>query len=476
MVKTYILDTNVLIQDPDAIYKFEENEIVIPDVVIEELDKLKKGYGEVGYNARKAIKAIEALRLQGNILEGVKLVASSKVHGKKTQYGKLRIETDCKHVSMPEDWDPLKPDNNIIRIAKGIKEQNPSKTVILVSKDAIVRIKATVLGVISQDYQNQIVADEYLDYNGRAEIEIDDSDYEVIESFYKNGEITLSEEETKEYKLIENEYLVVKCGTSTKLGRYTKGKIVALEHENDRPYDITPLNAGQKFALEALLKPASEVPFVILKGPAGTAKTFLSLACGMEDVVNGVGRKRPKYRKILLSRANVQFDNDLGALPGDEFDKVNPLMRGCLDNLEKLIDIESVRRGGERAEQELADKLNEVFERGWVSIEALGYLRGRSIDNTYIIIDEAQNTTPNQMLGILTRAGEDTKIVICGDLDQIDNTKLDRHTNGLAAAIKYMSGSELCHIVGFSNKEATRSKLSAEVARRWNGENLDEEE
>ena len=373
---------------------------------------------------------------------------------------------------MPEDWDTAKPDNNIIRIAKGIKEQNPSKHVVLVSKDAIVRIKATVVGVISQDYQNQIVPDEYLDYDGRGEIEI--SDYKLMESFYKSGELKLSDKQIQDNKLIENEYLVVKCGTSTKLGRYTNGKIVALEHENDTPYEITPLNAGQKFAIEALMKPASEVPLVILKGCAGTAKTFLSLACGLEDIVNASDKSKPHYRKMLITRANVQFDNDLGALPGDEEAKINPLLRGCLDNLEKLVDRESVKKGGVYAERELNDKINELFDRGYVTMEALGFLRGRSIDNTYIVIDEAQNTTPNQMLGILTRVGEDAKIVICGDLDQIDNTKLDRHTNGLAAALKYMSGSNLCHIVGFLDKETTRSKIAGEVAKRWKGETEEE--
>ena len=462
MVKTYVLDTNVLLQDPDAIYKFEENEIVIPDVVIEELDKFKGKFGELGYSARKSIRHIEALRLKGNILEGVRIEQTKLTKGKRVKYGKLRIETNCKQVVMPEDWDVTKADNNIIRIAKGIKEQNPGKVVILVSKDAIVRIKATAVGVISQDYQNEIVPDEFLDYDGRAEIELDD--YKVMQSFYRTGELKLSEEDIRKYQLIENEYLVVRCGTSTKLGRYTKGMIVSLEHENDTPYDITPLNSGQKFAMEALMKPASEVPLVILKGPAGTAKTFLSLACGMEAVVNVTGKQGPAYRKMLLSRANVQFDADIGALPGDEFDKINPLMRGCLDNIEKLVDRESVKKGGQSAERELRDKMEELFQRGYVSIEALGYLRGRSIDNTYIIIDEAQNTTPNQMLGILTRVGEDTKIVLCGDLDQIDNTRLDRHTNGLAAALKNMLGSERCHIVGFTEKETTRSKLAGEVA------------
>ena len=286
-------------------------------------------------------------------------------------------------------------DNNIVRIAKGLDEKHEDKRVILVSKDAIVRIKATVVGVESQDYDTQAVTDEDLEYTGRCNIEVG---YDEITAYYKNPVLKLSDEKIKEYGLKENEYVMLSCGTSTALGRYTKGKVVGLVHSKDTPCDITLLNSGQKFAAEALLMPAEEAPLVILKGPAGTAKTFLTLACGLEQVM----RKKPEYRKVLPTRANV----------------------------------------------------------------ALGYLRGRSITNQYVLIDEAQNTSTQQMLGILTRAGEGTKIVLCGDLDQIDNTKLSKHSNGLAFALKTMAGSEYCHVVGFSEKETTRSPLAKEAAKR----------
>lgn len=457
MKKIYVLDTNVLLQDPESIHNFEDNEVVLPDTVIEELDRLKGRNGELGYNSRKCIREIEMLRKSGDILAGVPMKDG----------GIFRIETDCKDVEMPEDWDLGKADNNVIRIAKGLSEKHSDKKVILVSKDAIVRIKATTVGVLSEDYDTEVVDDEDLIYNGRCLIEVE---YDLISNFYSTHNIEVSDEFVKKNKLKENEYVTLACGSATALGRYTKNHIVGLKYEKATPCDITLLNSGQKFAAEALLAPAEEVPLVILKGPAGTAKTFLTLACGLEQVMEPQKAKNKKklssYRKILLSRANVAFDNDLGALPGDEIDKVSPLLRGCLDNIELLLDKESVKTGGSDAEYELRDKVNEVFDRGWVSIEALGYLRGRSITNQYVLIDEAQNTSPNQMLGILTRAGEGTKIVICGDLDQIDNTKLDRHTNGLAFALKTMAGSELCHIVGFSEKEATRSPLAKEAAKR----------
>lgn len=167
---------------------------------------------------------------------------------------------------------------------------------------------------------------------------------------------------------------------------------------------------------------------------------------------------------MIITRANVSFDNDIGALPGDEVDKVSPLMRGCLDNIELLVDTKNVKNGGN--EDELRGKVEYLFDHNYIDVQALSYLRGRSITNQILLIDEAQNTSPNQMLGILTRAGEGTKIIICGDLDQIDNTKLDRHTNGLAFALKTMMGSPLCWIVGFSREETTRSRLAAEAAER----------
>lgn len=179
------------------------------------------------------------------------------------------------------------------------------------------------------------------------------------------------------------------------------------------------------------------------------------MASALEEAYEG-----HKYRKITLTRANVSFDAELGFLPGTEVEKVNPLVRGCLDNLEQLVD------HYESTPKMAKEKYNEIVESDVIDIQALSYLRGRSIYKEFLIIDEAQNTSPNQMLGILTRAGEGTKIVICGDLDQIDNTKLDKHTNGLAYAIEKMKGSPLCWIIGFSQEECTRSALAMEAAKR----------
>lgn len=439
-MKTYLLDTNVLIQDPDSIFKFEDNEVVISDIVIEELDKLKKKPGDLGYNARSAIRKIEALRTQGDILKGINL----------EDHGIFRIEVNYKSIPLPDCWDNSSPDNGIIKVAKGLSDNG--NHVILVSKDAVMRIKATAMGIIAEDYENEAVDEEYLSYNGRAVLDVTN---EIIQEFYNKGYLSYPD---NKMNLIENQFVLLRA-QSTAIGRYTNGRIVPLEHLNDHPFGITFRNNGQRFAGEALLSDPDVAPLVILKGPAGTAKTFLSLACGLDSVIES-----KDYRRMIITRANVAFDNDIGSLPGDEVSKVSPLMRGCLDNIELLTDEKTVKGKGD--ESELNYKVNYLFDIGAIDIQALGYLRGRSITKQILLIDEAQNTTPNQMLGILTRAGEGTKVIICGDLDQIDNTRLDRHTNGLAFALKTMVGSPLCWTVGFTNEETTRSKLAAEAAER----------
>lgn len=222
-----------------------------------------------------------------------------------------------------------------------------------------------------------------------------------------------------------------------------------------KPCGVKPKNDAQKFAMEALLAPASEIPLVILKGPAGTAKTFLGLAAGISGVMD-----HKDYRKVLILRPNIKFDEDIGYLKGDEMDKIRPLIRPCLDNLEALLS--NVDDNVEEAQS----KVDYVFEKGWVTAEALAYLRGRSIANTYILVDEAQNSTPMQMLGILTRAGLNSKIVIVGDPNQIDNPKVDRRNNGLVYAANKMKDSPLCAQLTFSEDECVRSELAKEAAKK----------
>lgn len=459
--KHYVLDTNVLIQDPNAILNFEDNYVVLTNTTIEELDNLKTHKGETGYCARIVSKKLDDLRKRGNLKDGIALPNG----------GRLYIETG-KSSELPDEWDEHKADNEILKGALYVSERNSNT--ILVTKDTIMRIKADSIGLASQDYKSEMVDDEYLTYTGRRKCSVSPECMEYI----SNNDDCLGKDEPYSSeipfeKLKSNEFLLLKphveeeTADNSKIFRYDKERnaLAPLFYSDIAPFGVSPRGLGQACAIEALMQPAKDLPLVILKGPAGSAKTFLAMACGLEQTFNN-----PIYRKMLITRANVSFDNDIGALPGTEEEKVNPLLRGCLDNLELLVDEKGVREG--EREEYLKDKVYELFDRGVIDIQALGFLRGRSVTRQFVVIDEAQNTTPNQMLGILTRAGEGTKVVICGDLDQIDNPHLDRHTNGLAFALERMTGSPLCAVVGFDESECTRSGLAREASKRMgNGNN-----
>ena len=247
----------------------------------------------------------------------------------------------------------------------------------------------------------------------------------------------------------------------THLGRVEGKKVVSLEFRKSQPYGIKPRNAGQYFLQEALMKSAEKAPLVIVKGMAGTAKTFYSLAVGLEKVLNN---PTGEYRRILICRPNAQFDQDIGFLPGDEQEKISPLMRPIVDNLEQLIDSDEEERYQD--EQELQGKIEEIFARGLIQTEAMNFIRGRSFVKTYLIIDEAQNMTPNQVKGIITRAGKGTKIILLGDPNQIDRPFLDERTNGLSYASEYMKGSPLCYQITMFAEECERSELAMDAIHR----------
>lgn len=258
--------------------------------------------------------------------------------------------------------------------------------------------------------------------------------------------------------------MILKPDQSTKktlLGRVSSGKIVQLVYKKSKPYGISPRNVGQYFMQEALMTDAKEAPLVIIKGMAGTAKTFYSLAVGMEKVYNNPAQE---YRRVIVCRPNAQFDDDIGFLPGDEKEKIAPLMRPVIDNLEQILDSDEKKRYED--EDELSDKIAEIFERGIIQTEALNFIRGRSIAKTYLIIDEAQNMTPNQVKGIITRAGQGTKIILLGDPQQIDRPFLDERTNGLSYAAKHMVDSPLCWQITLSAEECERSSLAMDAIKR----------
>lgn len=456
MSKIYVLDTNVLVQAPGALLSFEENEVVLPLVVVEELDNLKKEEGEKGANVREAIRLLEKFREKGNLLEGVET----------PEGGRIRIERNYLDTVLSPDLAEYKSDNRILKTCVGLTRE-ADRPVILVTKDILLRIKAQLLGVRAEDFAAEQVGRQEEQYSGRTEVYAPD---ELFREFKKKGipagDVYQTDEAGQIFHpaLVENQFVIIRSDQSEKkthLGRVENGILRRLDYKKSAPYGITPRNAGQYFMQEALMQPACKAPLVIIKGMAGTSKTFYSLAVGLEKMVNN---PTGEYRRILICRPNAQFDSDIGFLPGDEQEKISPLLRPVIDNLEQLIDSDEEQRY--RNENELHNKVDEIFERGIIQAEALNFIRGRSIMKTYLIIDEAQNMTPAQVKGIITRAGKDTKIILLGDPNQIDRPFLDERTNGLSYAAEHMKGSPLCWQVTMTAAECERSELAMDAILR----------
>lgn len=456
MVKIYVVDTNVLIQAPYGMQCFEDNQVVLPVVVLEELDNLKKAEGETGANVRTTIRMLEELRLQGDLLEGVTLPGG----------GTLRVEKNYRDVELPSDLPETKSDNRILKVCLGLSREKPEQ-VVLVTKDILLRIKAQIIGIKAEDFLTEQVLGHDAQYRGRICVYAPEENFKdfkkkgiPVETIYQVDE----EGKTVIPQLYENEFVIIQSDQSTKktqLGRVEHGVIRKLEYRKAQPYGVSPRNAGQYFLQEALMQPAEKAPLVIVKGMEGTSKTFYSLAVGLEKMLNN---PTGEYRRIMICRPNAQFDEDIGFLPGDEQEKIGPLMRPIIDNLEQLID--SNEQSRYENEAELQDKVEEVFDRGIIQAEAMNFIRGRSIVKTYLIIDEAQNMTPNQMKGLITRAGKDTKIILLGDPNQIDRPFLDERTNGLSYAAEHMKGSPLCWQITLTAEECERSKLAADAITR----------
>lgn len=457
MKKIYVVDTNILIHAPEAILNFEDNEVVLPIAVLEELDGLKNAELEKGRNAREAIRCLEKLREQGNLLEGV-----STEKG-----GTIRVEKNYVDVELPQDMPEGKMDNRILKVCLGLHCDYPSETIILVTKDIMLRIKAQMLSIISQDYTTDRSIREEEQYSGRDTVYVEEDHFKDLKKTGIKLEhvYQISADGIRcPIKPQTNQFLILCADQSTKktqLGRFDGKRIVPLKYKKSKPYGVSPRNVGQYFLQEALMASPEEAPLVIVKGMAGTAKTFYSIAVGLEKVFN---TEQKEYRKILISRPNAQFDDDIGFLPGSEQEKISPLMRPIIDNLEQLIDSNEEERY--KNEEELHSKIDELFMRGIIETEALNFIRGRSFVKTYLIIDEAQNMTPKQVTGIITRAGKGTKVILLGDPKQIDNPYLDERTNGLSYASERMKGSPLCCQITLSAEECERSELAMDAIQR----------
>ncbi|SMC37630.1 PhoH family protein [Papillibacter cinnamivorans] len=457
MKKTYVLDTNVLLQTPHALYAFGDNDVILPEVVLEELDRFKKDPSETGANAREAARILEALRSRGPLTAGVELPGG----------GLLRIELNFRGVELPESWEGSKADNRILKICKGLADRG--EPAILVTKDTFLRIKGDIIGIPVQDFLNEQVARPDSQYRGRTELY---ATAKKLDEFYKKGTLPLRSlssidpdtGERRPFSLITNEFVHLRSTDSAKqsaLGRFDGKHLTVLKYADETPFGVRPRNVGQRFMQEALMMSSSEVPLVIVKGAAGTAKTFYSLAVGLHRVL---AHKSREYRRILVCRPNVKFDEDIGYLPGSESEKLAPFMRSVVDNLEILVDSDDSERY--KNESELSDKVSELFNRNIITTEAIAYIRGRSIQKNWVIIDEAQNLTPKQVKGIVTRAGKGTKLILLGDPDQIDHPYLDSRTNGLCFASERMKGSPYCCQLTMNDDECERSPLAFDSAVR----------
>jgi len=424
--KIFVVDTNVLIHNPESIMSFRDNEIVIPLQVLEELDNLKTYSDQRGKSARDAIRFLDSIAKKGDLNEGVKLENGSI----------LRVSLAQADIA-PKGFDTTKNDNRIILCAAALKEGG--RHVFFVSKDINARVKATALGVRAVDYEKEKVDIASL-YQGVIESEVP---ADVFAAFVATGVIPWKD------KMRQNEFIILRerGGKEERIGRWNPddGTIVAVAADIGSVSGISPLNARQRVALELLLD--DRLRLVTIVGKAGTGKTLLAIAAGLRKIYD-----EKSYTKMLVTRPVVPVGKDIGYLPGEKQAKMSNWMQPLFDNLEYILSVHK-RDKAKTVDQMLKDKL--------IEIEALSYIRGRSLPAQYIIIDEAQNLTPHEIKTIVSRAGEGSKVVLTGDPYQIDNMYLDANSNGLSFLVDKFKGQPLYGHVTLQKSE--RSEL-AELA------------
>jgi PhoH-like ATPase len=415
--KIFVLDTSVIIYDHTAIKNFAEHDVVIPITVLEELDNFKKGNDTKNFAAREFTRYVDSLSGKNTLQEWTAINGATR--------GKFKIEMHTSSMINAERvFDDKKADHRILNTALYTAEQHPDRKVVLVTKDINLRIKAKSLGLIAEDYETgKIKAIDEL-YTGRTEIQKIKTD--AINSIYNNG-FCKADDVLKKQQIIPNHYYILKNGNQSVLARYNKDENSLGRVVKTAAFGVIPKNAEQAFALDAIMNPA--IKLVTIQGVAGTGKTLLSLAGALEQ--------RRNYHQIYLARPIVPLSNkDIGYLPGDVNSKLNPYMEPLWDNL-KYIRSQFSEKDKEHKQ------LNEMVENQKLVVCPLAYIRGRSLSNVFFIVDEAQNLTPHEVKTIITRAGENTKIVFTGDVYQIDTPYLDTQSNGLSYLIDKVKGQPL---------------------------------
>jgi len=446
--KTYVLDTSACLSDSNCIYSYSNNDIIIPLKVLEEIDNHKKRQDGVGAHARTIIRNFDELRAKGNLQQGVR-IAKGK--------GILKVR-GSDPASMPPDLDPSIADHIIISTAMAENLENGNRKTIVVSRDINMRVICDSLGLISEDYtENEVIKRDSDLYTGFTEILVDD---QTIDCFYESDPIILDAEEYP--RLHSNQYLMLVSNSNDK--KTALCRFLDYKKPLHKIYDIKgglwgvkAKNKEQSFALDLLMNP--DIQVVTLVGKAGSGKTLLAIAAGLEQVmpnysINKLTNKPQTrdgvYKKLVVSRPVMPMGKDIGFLPGSMEDKMAPWLAPIQDNLKFLTANDQVT-------------LDDYMERGLIEMEALTYIRGRSIANAYIVIDEAQNLTAHEIKTILTRAGEGTKIVLTGDIEQIDNVYINETSTGLVHAVEKFKGLDLSgHI---TLRKGERSKVATMAAK-----------
>ncbi len=415
--KIFVVDTNVLLHDFRSIYNFQENDVIIPIVVLEELDKLKKGNDQINFNAREFTRELDKLSGDHLFNGGVSL---GKGHGK------LSIETGKPFPkAISESFPENTPDHRILAIAEYVAAKNPALCVVLISKDINLRMKAKSIGLMAQDYETDKVRN--IDDLYKNILTLENIENQVISKLYEQPEGVSVSEFNVNIELSGHHYFILKSDKASALAHYDPFNKVMTRVEKQRMYGIEPRNAEQAFSFDALMRP--EIQLVALTGKAGTGKTLLALAAALHQY--------KLYNQILLARPIVPLANrDMGFLPGDIKEKVEPYMHPLFDNL-------SVIKNKFKPMSEEYLKIDEMVKNDKLVITPLAYIRGRSLSNSFFIIDEAQNLTPHEVKTIITRAGENTKMIFTGDIQQIDSPYLDTLSNGLSYLADRMKGQDL---------------------------------
>jgi PhoH-like ATPase len=430
-IKTFVIDTNVFIHRPDAILSFRDNEIVIPLWVLEELDNLKKSREERGRNARESIRLLDELSRHGDLKEGVKMENGSTL--------RVWISNTRNLDSIPLDLETDKNDNKILLAAYSLQQEG--KRVFFVSKDISARLKATALGIKAVDYEKQKVNIDSL-YKGYIEMDVGQDSLQELKS---SGAIPWNA------RFVPNEFVVLREAKSgeTALSRYNDGEsYLQFMAPLDGVCGIRPLNRNQEMALNLLLD--DSISLVTLVGKAGTGKTLLALAAGLNKALT-----EDRFSRVLLARPIIPMGKDIGYLPGDKIDKLSNWMQPVYDNLEYILSVD----------RKLRDlTVDQLINRRLIEIEALTYIRGRSLPNQFIIIDEAQNLSPHEVKTIVSRAGTGTKVVLTGDPYQIDTPYLDSNSNGLTFLVEAFKGQRpFGHITLEKSERSPLAELAAEL-------------